>query len=127
AVGVGGAVYNRGTFGTGLVQIGNSTLSDNLAQSGDSIYNFIQMGFPGTVVAELSGSIFNAGASGQNFFNNGGMITSHGYNLSDDNGGGYLSEPGDQINTDPLLGPLQNNGGPTFTHALLPGSPAIDT
>src|SRR5205823_6251427 len=29
-------------------------------------------------------------------------------------------------NTDPLLGPLQNNGGPTFTHALLPGSPAID-
>ncbi|MFZ1217942.1 MAG: choice-of-anchor Q domain-containing protein, partial [Chthoniobacterales bacterium] len=27
---------------------------------------------------------------------------------------------------DPLLGPLQNNGGPTFTHALLLGSPAID-
>ena len=27
---------------------------------------------------------------------------------------------------DPLLGPLQNNGGPTLTHALLPGSPAID-
>src|SRR5207244_7651646 len=25
-----------------------------------------------------------------------------------------------------MLGPLQNNGGPTFTHALLPGSPAID-
>ncbi|WP_197530349.1 choice-of-anchor Q domain-containing protein [Bythopirellula polymerisocia] len=27
---------------------------------------------------------------------------------------------------DPLLGPLANNGGPTKTHALLPGSPAID-
>src|SRR5262249_52781927 len=27
---------------------------------------------------------------------------------------------------DPLLGPLQFNGGPTPTHALLPGSPAID-
>ncbi|MBY0278878.1 right-handed parallel beta-helix repeat-containing protein [Candidatus Binatia bacterium] len=26
---------------------------------------------------------------------------------------------------DPLLGPLQNNGGTTETHALLPGSPAI--
>jgi len=25
-----------------------------------------------------------------------------------------------------LLGPLQDNGGPTWTHALLPGSPAID-
>jgi hypothetical protein len=30
-------------------------------------------------------------------------------------------------NTDPLLGPLQDNGGPTWTHALLPNSPAIDT
>ena len=29
-------------------------------------------------------------------------------------------------NTAPMLGPLQDNGGPTFTHALLPGSPAID-
>jgi len=27
---------------------------------------------------------------------------------------------------DPLLGPLQDNGGPTLTHALLAGSPAID-
>ncbi len=27
---------------------------------------------------------------------------------------------------DPLLGPLQNNGGPTFTLELLPGSPAIN-
>jgi hypothetical protein len=27
---------------------------------------------------------------------------------------------------DPMLGPLQNNGGPTFTHALLVGSLAID-
>jgi hypothetical protein len=29
-------------------------------------------------------------------------------------------------NTDPKLGPLADNGGPTRTHALLPGSPAID-
>jgi CSLREA domain-containing protein len=33
---------------------------------------------------------------------------------------------GTQVNTDPVLGPLQNNGGPTDTHALLPGSPAIN-
>jgi hypothetical protein len=37
----------------------------------------------------------------------------------------------DQLGTssdplDPLLGPLANNGGPTQTHALLAGSPAID-
>src|SRR5207249_2316251 len=47
-------------------------------------------------------------------------------NLSSDNGGGFLAATGDEINTDPMLGPLQDNGGATFTHALLPGSPAID-
>jgi len=63
---------------------------------------------------------------GGNIVNGGGTVTSHGYNLSSDDGGGYLASPGDQINTDPLLGPLQDNGGPTLTHAPLPGSPAID-
>ena len=29
-------------------------------------------------------------------------------------------------NTDPQLGPFADNGGPTLTMALLPGSPAID-
>jgi hypothetical protein len=34
--------------------------------------------------------------------------------------------PADTISEDPKLGPLQDNGGPTQTHALLPGSPAIN-
>jgi hypothetical protein len=55
-----------------------------------------------------------------------GTVTSNGYNLSSDDGGGFLTATGDQINTDPKLGPLQDNGGPTFTHAVLTGSPAID-
>jgi hypothetical protein len=75
---------------------------------------------------EISDTILNAGASGENIFNEDGTVTSLGYNLSSDDGGGYLNGPGDQINADPLLGPLQDNGGPTFTHALLPGSPAIN-
>jgi hypothetical protein len=37
-----------------------------------------------------------------------------------------LNSSGDQINTDPILGPLQDNGGRTFTIKLLTGSPAID-
>ena len=32
----------------------------------------------------------------------------------------------DQISVNPMLGALADNGGPTLTHALLPGSPAID-
>ena len=55
-----------------------------------------------------------------------GTATSLGYNISSDDGGGNLTGPGDQINTAPLIGNLQDNGGPTLTHALLPGSPAID-
>ena len=37
-----------------------------------------------------------------------------------------LPAPPDTINADPLLAPLQDNGGPTHTHALRVGSPAID-
>ena len=52
-------------------------------------------------------------------------VISLGHNISDD-GTGNLTEPGDQPNTNPLLAPLNNYGGPTPTMALLPGSPAID-
>jgi hypothetical protein len=52
-------------------------------------------------------------------------LTSLGHNLNSD-GTGNLNGPGDRLNTDPRLGPLQDNGGPTWTHALLPGSPALD-
>jgi hypothetical protein len=106
------------------VTVSNSTLSGNWATgNGGVIYNS-QAG--GSTTLELSNTILNMGSSGENIFNNGGTVTSHGHNLSSDNGGGYLTATGDQINTDPLLGPLQDNGGPTFTHALLPGSPAIN-
>ena len=47
-------------------------------------------------------------------------------NVSSDDGGGYLNGPGDQTNTNPRLGPLRDNGGPTFTHGLLLGSPTIN-
>jgi hypothetical protein len=51
---------------------------------------------------------------------------SHGYNLVG-NGKGLaaFNQPGDLVGVDPLLAPLADNGGPTLTHALLPGSPAI--
>jgi hypothetical protein len=114
AGGGGGGIYNRAGHGT----ISYSTLSGNSGANGGAILN--------RTTFEIRNSILNSGDFGPNIFNDGGTITSHGYNLSSDDGSGYLSGSGDQINTDPLLGPLQDNGGPTFTHELLPGSPAID-
>jgi len=118
---------SAGSAGGGILtsggRISNSTLSGNSAVSGGGIYNVAgQYG----ATLETGNTIFNRGASGENIVNNDGTVTSHGYNVCNDDGGGYLNGPGDQINTDPLLGPLQDNGGPTLTHALLPGSPAID-
>jgi hypothetical protein len=118
----GGGIYNSASDfqgGSTLLIVSNSTLSGNSADSGGGIYNY----YGGLYSSD---SILNAGASGENIYNYYGPVTSLGYNLSSDDGGGYLTGPGDQINTDPMLGPLEDNGGPTFTHALLPRSPAID-
>ncbi len=121
----GGGVYNSGAFGDATLQIENSTLADNSAQlSGGSIHNFGVLGTDATT--DLANTILKAGTPGGTIFNDRGTVTSEGYNLSSDDAGGLLTGPGDQINTDPLLGPLQDNGGPTFTHKLLKGSPAID-
>lgn len=111
----GGGVYNANA---GTMTITNSTLSGNSAlYGGGGIYN------DGTVT--IGNSIFgNAGAG--NIVSYFGVVLSDGYNLSSDDASGFLTATGDQINADPMLGPLQDNGGPTFTHGLLAGSPAID-
>jgi predicted outer membrane repeat protein len=61
-----------------------------------------------------------------------GTFISQGYNLiGDGTGSTGFNAPGDQVGTtanpiDPLVGPLADNGGASYTHALLSGSPAID-
>ena len=132
-----GQPYGRGGGISGSVTLTNSTLSGNYANlsggginGGGSIANSTISGNNGggivvTGPLEIRNTILKAGA-GANISNQGGTVTSHGYNVCSDNGGGFLNGPGDQINTDPMLGPLQDNGGATLTHALLPGSPAIN-
>jgi len=51
-------------------------------------------------------------------------LTSGGNNLVQD--GSCNPVASDLINNTPQIAPLANNGGPTMTHALLPGSPVID-
>lgn len=52
-------------------------------------------------------------------------LMSLGYNIDDGNTCGFAG-PTSMVNTDPLLGPLADNGGGTLTHAILSGSPAIN-
>jgi predicted outer membrane repeat protein len=122
--GNGGAAYAFTPLGGGIyndsaLTITNSTLSGNSAAWGaGGVYNW-----GGTVT--IGNTILKTGI-GENISNNYGTVSSLGYNLSSDDAGGLLTGMGDQINTDPMLGPLQYNGGPTSTHAPLTGSPAID-
>jgi hypothetical protein len=105
--GIGGGILNQG----GTLTINNSTISGNSAKVGGGISG----------PATLQNSIVANNAGG----NCSDTMTSKGYNLSSD-GTCSLNGPSDMQNIDPLLGPLQYNGGPTQTMALLPGSPAID-
>jgi hypothetical protein len=109
----GGIAADGGGVVPPALTITNSTVSGNSAASCGGICG-------GTV--EIGNTILNANASG----NIGGTVTSRGYNVCSDDADGLLNGPGDQINTNPLLGPLRNHGGPTLTHMPMRGSPAID-
>jgi hypothetical protein len=109
-----------GVFNTGTLVIANSTISNNTSM-------FLAGGVVNLNNFQIGNTILNGGHASANIYNNGnGVVMSLGYNVSSDDGFGILTGPGDQIQTNPMLGPLQNNGGHTLTHALLPGSPAID-
>ena len=53
------------------------------------------------------------------------LVTSLGNNISDDDTCNLVDST-DQPGSNPQIGSLEDNGGPTATHALLLGSPAID-
>jgi CSLREA domain-containing protein len=108
----GGGVAND-TGGT--VRLLNVTLSGNSAQFGGSaLQNFGMAFLRNTIVA-----------SGQ-FIGNctGAIVTSLGNNI-DDGASCFFDAANDLPETNPRLAPLQDNGV-TFTHPLMPGSPAID-
>jgi hypothetical protein len=101
------------------------TIADNTTERGNSTYiNGDDITFHNSILAGGGNLLCGSGT---------GPITSAGYNLVDvADGCNWVPGPGDLLGTaaapiDPMLGPLADNGGPTLTNALLPGSPAIDT
>lgn len=112
----GGGLFNRGD-----ALLLNVTFSGNTASGAGTGGNIFQ----DTASLAIKNSIVaNSDADGNCAINEGFLI-SQGNNLDSGSTCGFNAN-GDRINTDPLLGPLQNNGGFTLTHALQPGSPAID-
>ena len=90
----------------------NSTIANNLAGTqGGNIYT----GGVGVYTASIS--LKNTIVGGGNPNNCSGTVLSNGNNLENTNTCG-LAAAGDKINPNPKLGPLQNNGGATATHAL---------
>jgi hypothetical protein len=116
----GGAIANIGLFGENAsVQLRYSTIVGNSAQQmGGAIFNFA-LGAPTTVT--LAGSVVGDSVQGGDCVSDhGASVVDGGYNVIEDNSCGF------QGGMDPKIGPLQDNGGPTETHALLAGSPLLD-
>ena len=131
---LGGGLHTNGKAELKFVTLVNS-LSGSDAPTGGSGINT----FGGAAAVSLQDSIIannkkgyvagdpaavllpaNCGATGSSA----SAITSLGNNISDD--ASCPTAPGDLASTNPKIGPLENYGGLTQTHALLSGSPAIN-
>ena len=136
----GGGLYNNGD-GNDAVTLVNATITNNQSNRaglGTDLAGGIRttggtVTLRNTIVAlntqhstsgpdtadDIRGDLDPASAS--NLIGDGSNMTG----VSDETNGNQVGTSGSPI--DPKLGPLANNGGPTLTHALLRGSPAIDT
>jgi hypothetical protein len=113
--------YGGGILNNATLTITNSTFSGNSARytSGGGIYN------SSTGVVHARNTVI-AGNTAPTAPDLSGNVGSLGHNLIGNTQGGSGFDPTDLLKVDPLLGPLQDNGGPTLTMALQCGSPAID-
>jgi hypothetical protein len=141
--GVGGGISNSGG---GMVMLINSTVSGNIAGCGGGI--FLLDGVVRLTASTVSDNTADEGTGICNggFWEPGGTIEITNTLLDDEcvgdtplSGGHNIESPGNTCGLDTMkgdlfdvtaeqlnLGPLQDNGGPTLTHALGAGSVAID-
>ena len=138
-LGKGAAVYNQSTNGNGCSLSWSSfrgcTFSDNLAPvttlpNGTIVSLSAAVVSDGDAPIELQSTILNRGTGSGDLVRlvSSGGVFSRGWNLFSEIPFGVSRTPEDIIVAEPLvgLGPLQDNGGLTPTHALDPLSMAID-
>jgi CSLREA domain-containing protein len=125
----GGVVAYADFGGSSNVHLFNCTITNNSTASSANAGGILS-GTDGDPDSEaninLKNTILADNGSIQALTTSSGTITSQGNNLATDAAGGFLTGAGDLTNTNPLLAPLGDYGGPTPTHALRCGSPAID-
>ncbi|MFN2577805.1 MAG: choice-of-anchor Q domain-containing protein [Pyrinomonadaceae bacterium] len=124
-----------GISGIGTLALTNCTITNNRADNDDDTH-----GTGGGLLVGGTATIYNTIVAG-NFKGtglarddvNGSLDAGSSFNLIGDGTGmtGIGNSNGNQVGTnvspiDAILGALANNGGPTLTHALLAGSPAIE-
>jgi len=126
--GAGGGINNFGAYGpynAATAILKNVTVANNSAPTGGGIAN------GGTIKLKNSLIAHNGGGGAPDCS---GALVSQGYNLignaagcsgaTDGVNGDLVGSPAGPL--DPRLGPLQDNGGATMTHALIGDSPAVD-
>jgi len=136
----GGAVW---VSETGSLDTSDSTISSNVADGGGGGLHVrgkaalrsatvarnratIAGGVLATAIADVAvgSSVFEGNEATERASTCSRRLTSGGHNVADGSGCG-LESPSDLVGVDPMLGPLRQNGGPTPTHALRIGSPAV--
>lgn len=111
AGGEGAGIYSE----QGSINLSNSTVTSNNASSTGGVYSTSgSINVNHSIIADQVGGV-----------NCGGIVVDNGFNLESATECGFVNNGQQNANAD--LGPLQDNGGPTFTHALGDNSDAIDT
>jgi hypothetical protein len=122
----GGGIYQY----AGVLTIRHSTIADN--RCNDRTAPDKQKGFGGGIYISAGSLAMHHSVVAKNFTQSGhcpdfwGALSDSSYNLFAKSTCGTGYSPTDILNVNSLLGDLQDNGGPTLTMALLPGSAAID-
>ena len=112
----GGAIQNFGT-----VSISWTTLSGNSSQFGANLHS----GAAGTTMTVRESIVADGGGGGTNCSGTTAVVDG-GFNIDTGSSCGFTATQHSMSNTNPGLGPLASNGGPTQTMALASNSPAVN-
>ncbi|MEA2374305.1 MAG: hypothetical protein QOD53_768, partial [Thermoleophilaceae bacterium] len=120
----GGVAYGGGLYMTGGGNVLNATVAGNRVLTSAGGTSYAGNVYPGGTIHVKNTIVSGGQATTKPNCNT--ALTSDGHNIEDKDECGFHAG-GDQFNKDPTLGPLANNGGPSLTRRLLPGSLAINS